>query len=1803
MHREGRDQSAAGSTRSSPVLSAEAHGIRLNACGGSLPGITPTYHLESVEASNTAVPAVSEETAARTNTSLNRPSDAFLYPNNFAGAMTSTAAEAAASAAEALRRRHQQDNTCCTPAPMALENNASPLLRSPRCYAPLAAAKEGENDRLSRTLSAAEPLLPPSIVAVTVPARPRFVHTPPPKWLAQTLPASTSRPHAEQKTVKPHSFTAGKPLAATTGMMGREGSLTAGRDPFLLEGAPALREQQQRWATPTANPHHLQHLQPVSLASAFEDEEGEEEEEEVTEACQLPRVLSTLSTTSTADSVTPMVSAPATPHRLREPGHRSMSREQRPLRTHPTEDESIVLVEPHDSVDGPCRTRRRVDRHRKADQSMRASEDDGPLGIGQGSADSLSGSSTGSSNSSMSSSSAVMEEFLLHLVSATHNPAATPSEQNQPQPQQPRAQPSSTLSVVRRAPAPAGETRLFLQEEKGELEHSAIPHPAPVVATSPGAASAVATGDERSGPPPSAASSIACTRRTTMTENREEGLRTDSVALTSCKTNSPMKVTEATPERIVKMSAADRGGSEGALQEEKPSTREATVTGTNSSTASRSRENVNGATTSLPSQQSESDTAADSGDQQLSTDMTSSTELGVDSLFYKIMEAKQRERRRKEKFTSRMSFLANQTASAAAAIAAAAAATRALPQRSLTTTTATLPRAPAVNLFHAGAPCTAGAAPSSSSLFSLSLSSPRPRPNASTTALAVAAPQRASPPPAEPFGVLSIQCPTPTSWEASPASLRSSPFLLCTGQAPVGRSAVEAPLSPCEAAAEKWLVSPRVVQNVSFSRSTGFGTSGRGLFQQTALPGSSVRRGADCNDVNALWLTSHAASATAAAAAPVAQDKQEKFSALRLFPSPLDPPLQRVSGVDNNEALFQAMRAERAKGTKPPPPSTVTPPFCDFLSSSPDSPDSSRSILESTSQSDTFCQLRTRSHAHAEQHQDRATGAQWVSTMIEVEELPSGVQRIAPMLDGVTAAMTYAGKDKASTSHTSALAEEKEHLHGLAPVWSLSVSADPSRRAVATSHSPLDAEEDCPHDSAAVSRSSSRETMGGVVPIDVSPLLAPLLSPPLLSIPPVTCPANAGLAPFEGARGATIGKNDADGGMCGRNAAATASRASPADAAVSPRRWFDPAAKALGGDSPLGLDDTAGDGGEEGEEEEGDDTTERQGGLACATTAAASFLADRAPPTRNVGVLKLGKARFAPTSSFPAPYTPEVAAAAAASPSLIDAFRGRVIDARASAPVRAVSTSAAIATPPPFASAAFSLPPAVVAPAVSRTTTNTTNAAAAAVAPLSATSALLSSAAARKVDVRSASPAISSSSSFSSSSSSTSPTASYGANPLEVYLDEAPFDVAALANSSRSKTPLATTANPATPMITGGAPTRATVDITEARSFDESGNGGGARYHCRTAVVRTTPTASGSDPLGDDDGVWVGSAVRNTPHKIVSADYAPAPHDEDEDEDEDDVATKSVGLGRTLTVRRSTDDVAQSSSHLNRMGNGSCGVSGDLVEGHRDITEALLGDGRLADVGVDLLVASKSKAPFAAGHEGQWRVHDSSFSTASAALSQLPGVASVSAALGSRGDARQATTVMLTERASPARDVARTSKAVAFAKTSTAVVVAQPSTSSSLHIAPALAPEGKDAQQCTTLNRTAALPPADGSGRGRNSTKQFALDPSLHLVPAAPSSRVVGAPTENPACHVTPPAERPRFGGPLTGTGSVRSRARFSNASRAPRDGAATAKGWPLPLPAPPPPAAPQRCSPRLTCKPPLHEVRSADDTDDRHSM
>lgn len=363
-----------------------------------------------------------------------------------------------------------------------------------------------------------------------------------------------------------------------------------------------------------------------------------------------------------------------------------------------------------------------------------------------------------------------------------------------------------------------------------------------------------------------------------------------------------------------------------------------------------------------------------------SSDFTRSSELGMDNLFYRVMEAKRREQHRKEE----------------------AAAVPALPVK---TASCALPHAPSVNLFNT---CCCNRAPRSASTAPLLTASlPPPRQQRMSAGECVDTSTAVS---TVSFDPLSLRVTTPATLQDFLVSPPGTPRRRATVQASPAKGRIDVPTLP-RRSDEAQLAPRQMMQNFSFGGGSSSSLSS-GLVERVPLAAASALGLSSRADVTPV-SPSHAKRAAGAE-----ENSREKFTALRPLPSPREPPLHSTSEASKVEALTLF------RTVKPIEPSTIELPSCDSLTSSSDSPNSSRSLSESSSLSDTYCQLRTRSYAHVQQHEDNVTGAQWVSTLIEVEELPSEVQRAVSILGGVTSSMADARTDKAHASFTQILEKE-----------------------------------------------------------------------------------------------------------------------------------------------------------------------------------------------------------------------------------------------------------------------------------------------------------------------------------------------------------------------------------------------------------------------------------------------------------------------------------------------------------------------------------------------------------------------------------------------------------------------------------------------------------------------------------------------------------------------------------------------------------------------------------------------------------
>ncbi|KPI85852.1 hypothetical protein ABL78_5072 [Leptomonas seymouri] len=597
-------------------------------------------------------------------------------------------------------------------------------------------------------------------------------------------------------------------------------------------------------------------------------------------------------------------------------------------------------------------------------------------------------------------------------------------------------------------------------------------------------------------------------------------------------------------------------------------------------------------------------------------------------------------------------------------------------------------------------------------------------------------------------------------------------------------------------------------------------------------------------------------------------------------------------------------------------------------------------------------------------------------------------------------------------------------------------------------------------------------------------------------------------------------------------------------------------ARAFYGDSPLGLDNEAGERGGGGEEDKGDSMAERQECLAGLSASVKHFSVNPALSTHPVvGTLEIGRAGLMVTNASIS--LPLVTATAATAPPSIDTFQVRVIDVRTLATVRAIPAAAESL---PFASAG-PLQPSLGAsswssPCASLSTAETTAAApanaAAATPPF--TPPYPESVVPLSVDVRSACPSTTTWPSFSSSLPSPS---SYNSNPLEGCLEGPAYNASRRCSSDSSRCTLPATVS--CTMARGACrELGSSIDGISECFNSVSSISGGVPSNLSSTVINSTPTMNG-DPLSDDgvDKICVDCTV-SIPYMNLSAELARMQCSQSADE------AGMQGSDAAVTTSRSTHMVVESSAKSDLMGSVTCSTSCGAVENYRGAADTPLDNGPLARLPSVPLIRKEPTPPLESGQEDSLRIHDSSCRASSAFDT------------GGAHPAILDSAIMLKETAELACDAKRSD----VGRTSAPVAVVQALTASSLCAAPGYGPHEKDDRRGAPVKGTSPLTSDGALGQESGTYGQLVLDPSLYAAPAATLPNV-GVSTANSGCHIIPPAELARFSGPPAGTGRGPTYARFSNKPLSPVACAnATAE--------PPPPPASKRCG-----TPPTHDLQS----------
>jgi hypothetical protein len=775
---------------------------------------------------------------------------------------------------------------------------------------------------------------------------------------------------------------------------------------------------------------------------------------------------------------------------------------------------------------------------------------------------------------------------------------------------------------------------------------------------------------------------------------------------------------------------------------------------------------------SLISVPSDREASSSSEGDASSSDVARSAELGMDSLFYRVMEAECREQRQREEQASAWGLL-GKNAGAAAFTAGVGPPNTAPPSLLVKAHFSALPRAPAFNLFNAGAqrsPASTGPSPSFSAA-----STPRLRSNANMTSTPSFSPSAAV------WGNRSPRPHAPAARDALFSSPPSTPQLHYqrTIQAPFVKGRIDVPLLLCPS------------------------------------------------------------------------EREGQTSPCEVAPRRPMPPLSPGHHVGKRSSIgessfYEFTEPARTVGAKPTPP---LPPaielsscICRSLSESSVSSQSSGSSSKSTSQSDMFCQLRTRSYTQEEQHQDSATGAQWVSTLIQVEELPSGVQRFTPLLDGVMTSTMDSQKERAhAASHTRYLEESSMQRRGTvltsSPFHCTVTGSSPGSAAARSVHwSQPDVEDDNHRenfgDAALLGRASAASMKADMM---LSAVGGARLPTPL--VPPLTSTLGVFLAaaPSPELR-ATAGQRPVSA-MAGESTAGTARQSS--SSLDSQRFRYDSSGgnggalpnpltldqlTLLDGDSPLGM---AGPGGERGKGEAAQRTAAWEGG------SSSAVVADGVSLKPLISALELKQAGGSTNKICAMP-----AAVTAAAPSLLDAFKVSVVDVRTlSAAADAVDYAVAISPPLPLAIASHpDSTVAITATEATETVGNTT----AAAPPLHPSARLIA-------------PAVGDAPTSSLSSPSlTSTSVSQGTHPWVNTVD----NPSSFRNSSGHKND---TPSPSTVVRVSSTGTRGGHVLTSggvAEDVSTAGYTGSNSFSDASAeskpAVTTPPNTGSCDPLADD---------------------------------------------------------------------------------------------------------------------------------------------------------------------------------------------------------------------------------------------------------------------------------------------------------------------------------------------------------------
>lgn len=619
-----------------------------------------------------------------------------------------------------------------------------------------------------------------------------------------------------------------------------------------------------------------------------------------------------------------------------------------------------------------------------------------------------------------------------------------------------------------------------------------------------------------------------------------------------------------------------------------------------------------------------------------------SSDFSMDRLFYRVMEAKSREQRKEALLTPAGGTPATSSASSSSGFTAS------------TTATAFsgLPRAPAVNVFKARAKCSPGPPRSPAT----------PSPPQQRRTHAAGAMRAASP------ALLNV------SWRSGEMSLLSPPTTpphLHAVHAPVVSGRVDVPALPRDVASfADRVLSPLSdgcpalpVISLGSNLSTSASSLSGGVGMVSASPHPPMARGAGPSTSSSTSTVTTMGDASPAAERDVV----------------------RVRGEEGQPWEQSAASAGAAGGGGDAP-------FLSFPSSTSSSSSSSSSSSESSSQSDTFCQLRTRSHAQAEHHRDETTGQRWVSTLIEVEELPSGVRRVAQTLDCVTSCSVADAESATASIVVGAAAAQREGAAARSshrsPLNTLSLS-DMLQAGISSSgssssttrgrRSPLDIDgndEDEQQDEEAEDEEK----------ISASPPHCGLerrTTQPMVSSPAYLLPGLAAtyLAATETRKTTAAAAAAAAAVVVGSRGSRSFGLQSPVPPAPSL------SGRAMHDNSPLGWEDDGASLGEGDEEEEEEDTAMLRKTV-LPSEGASQLTEQQRQPSPSASALLRGFGLFQP-------------GAAPVASSLMDSFNIRVVDVGALSPGRPTAprvkssplTAVTPAVPPPHASPTAAPPP------------------------------------------------------------------------------------------------------------------------------------------------------------------------------------------------------------------------------------------------------------------------------------------------------------------------------------------------------------------------------------------------------------------------------------------------------------------------------------------------------------------------------